>query len=175
MVCLCGAGGGGGGGVVGRQAEEDGIWGPGCMRVCWCGVFSGSDGEGPDCPCSRASLGNWSVWVHGVQEDPRSPFAVSWQKRWAASWKRLQYYKCCIISFTYTPKELLTAPAFVHANRRLKMCSTRFLFECSARALLQVMCVVPKSQIRILTQQDLVDSVAAVDVSLSDSLWLDEA
>lgn len=40
-------------------------------------VFSGSDGEGPDCPCSRASLANWSVWVHGVQEDPRSPLAVS--------------------------------------------------------------------------------------------------
>lgn len=31
-------------------------------------VPSGSDGEGPDCLCSRASLGNWNVWVHGVQE-----------------------------------------------------------------------------------------------------------
>lgn len=35
-------------------------------------VCSGSGGEGPDCLCSRASLGNWNVWVHGVQEDPRS-------------------------------------------------------------------------------------------------------
>lgn len=37
----------------------------------------GSDGEGPDCPCSRASLANWNVWVHRVQEDPpiHSPLA----------------------------------------------------------------------------------------------------
>lgn len=65
-----GGGGGGGGGDLGPRLDE-GMLGS---------VFSGSDGEGPDCPCSRASLANWSVWVHGVQEDPRSPLAVSWQK-----------------------------------------------------------------------------------------------
>lgn len=55
-----------------RTREQGGDLGPRLVE----GML-GSDGEGPDCLCSRASLANWNVWVHGVQEDPRSPLAVS--------------------------------------------------------------------------------------------------
>lgn len=50
-----------------EQEEDDpcDLGGPGHYR----GMLA-SDGEGPDCPCSRASLANWNVWVHGVQEGP---------------------------------------------------------------------------------------------------------
>lgn len=50
-----------------EQEEEDpcDFGGPGQYR----GML-GNDGEGPDCLCSRASLANWNVWVHRVQEDP---------------------------------------------------------------------------------------------------------
>lgn len=67
---------GGGGGGVGSR-EQGGDLGPRLDEGMLGSVLSGSDGEGPDCLCSRASLANWSVWVHGVQEDPRSPLAVS--------------------------------------------------------------------------------------------------
>lgn len=30
--------------------------------------------------CSRASLGNWNMWVRGVQEDPLGPIAVRQQR-----------------------------------------------------------------------------------------------
>lgn len=46
-------------------------------------VCSGSDGEGPDCLRSRASLANWNVWVHGVQEDPLGAIAVKQQRNCA--------------------------------------------------------------------------------------------
>lgn len=64
-----------------KEEEEEEEWGAGSRGVDFGprldeGMFSGSDGEGPNCPCSCASLANWSVWVHGVQEDPRSPLAV---------------------------------------------------------------------------------------------------
>lgn len=51
-----------------EEQEEDDLCelgGPGHYR----GMLA-SHGEGPDCPCSRASLANWNVWVHGVQEGP---------------------------------------------------------------------------------------------------------
>lgn len=48
-------------------------------------VCSGGAGEGPDCLCSRASLGNWNVWVHGVQEDPLGPIAVKRQRNCAVA------------------------------------------------------------------------------------------
>lgn len=35
--------------------------------------------------CSRASLGNWNVWVHGVQEDPLHPIAVEQQRNWVVA------------------------------------------------------------------------------------------
>lgn len=60
-----------------RYGAEDGVRGPRLDEGMLGNVLSGNDGEGPDCPCLRASLGNWSVWVHGVQEDPHSPLAVS--------------------------------------------------------------------------------------------------
>lgn len=36
--------------------------------------------------CSRASLGNWNVWVHGVQEDPPlHPIAAEQQRNWVVA------------------------------------------------------------------------------------------
>ena len=61
----------------GRTREQGGDLGPRLVDDMLGSVFSGSDGEGPDCLCSCASLANWNVWVYGVQEDPRSPLAVS--------------------------------------------------------------------------------------------------
>lgn len=59
------------------EGRRGGVLGPRLDEGMLGSAFSGSDGEGPDCPCSRASLVNWSVWVHGVQEDPHSLLAVS--------------------------------------------------------------------------------------------------
>lgn len=70
--------------VLGEEAMDEGagrrFGARGRGSVCW-----GSDGEGPDCLCSRAWLGKWNVWVHGVQEDPLGPIAVKQQRNWAVA------------------------------------------------------------------------------------------
>lgn len=71
---------------VAAEEEEGGDFGgPGLVEGMLGSVFSGSDGEGPDCLCSRASLANWNVWVHGVQEDPRRSLSCQLTKELSSS------------------------------------------------------------------------------------------